>query len=195
MDTHTHTHTHTYIYICVHILILSFFFLSSSSYSYLNKSTFFLSFFLSYSNILRYICTYIDFIFFSYVRIYIYIYIIYIYIYIYIYIKCVYVFAGMYTSTNRTMNKRTYIHTHAIWNTGAHAHLRANSHRQIWTDTLVCTDFFFAEGWDHPQWLCWIWHWKIWWWGSSNSGALGNTEYPFIAITTRLTLARSGNTW
>ena len=28
----------------------------------------------------------------------------------------------------------------------------------------------------------WLWHLTIWWWGSSNTGALGNTEHPSIAI-------------
>ena len=36
---------------------------------------------------------------------------------------------------------------------------------------------------------------KIWWWGSSDAGALGNADYPFIAIAPRSTLARSGSTW
>ena len=36
---------------------------------------------------------------------------------------------------------------------------------------------------------------KIWWWGSSNAGALWNAEYPFIAIAPRSTLARSDSTW
>ena len=36
---------------------------------------------------------------------------------------------------------------------------------------------------------------KIWWWGSSNAGALGNAAYPFIAIAPRSTLVRSGSTW
>ena len=31
--------------------------------------------------------------------------------------------------------------------------------------------------------------------GSSNTGALGNAEYPFIAIVPRSTQSRSGNTW
>ena len=35
---------------------------------------------------------------------------------------------------------------------------------------------------------------KIWWWGSSNAGALGNAEYLFIAITPRNTLGWSGST-
>ena len=35
----------------------------------------------------------------------------------------------------------------------------------------------------------------IWWCGSSNTGALGNAEYPLIATAFRFTLARSGNTW
>ena len=45
------------------------------------------------------------------------------------------------------------------------------------------------------QWVSCIWHETIWWWGSSNAGALGNTEYPFIAIARRSTLTRSGSTW
>ena len=43
--------------------------------------------------------------------------------------------------------------------------------------------------------VSWIWHKAIWWWGSSNAGALGNTEYPFIAVAPRSTLARLGSTW
>ena len=46
-----------------------------------------------------------------------------------------------------------------------------------------------------PQQVSWIWHKTIWWWGSSNAGALGNVEYPFIAIAPRSTLAWSGSTW
>ena len=46
-----------------------------------------------------------------------------------------------------------------------------------------------------PPRVSWIWHYTIWWWGSSNAGALGNAEYPFIAIAPRSTLARSGSTW
>ena len=34
-----------------------------------------------------------------------------------------------------------------------------------------------------PQWVSSIWHSIIWWWGSSNAGALGNAEHPFISIT------------
>ena len=33
------------------------------------------------------------------------------------------------------------------------------------------------------------------WLGSSDAGALGNAEHPFIAIAPRSTLARSGSTW
>ena len=40
-----------------------------------------------------------------------------------------------------------------------------------------------------------IWHKKIWWWGSSNAGSLRNTEFTFIAIAHRFTLARNSNTW
>ena len=36
--------------------------------------------------------------------------------------------------------------------------------------------------------VSWLWHKKFWWWGSSNAGALGNAEYPFIAIPPRSTL-------
>ena len=45
------------------------------------------------------------------------------------------------------------------------------------------------------QWESWIWHKTIWWWGSSNAGALGNVEHLFIAIAPRSTLARNGSTW
>ena len=31
---------------------------------------------------------------------------------------------------------------------------------------------------------------EIWWWGSSNAGALGNAEYPFIVIAPVSTQAR-----
>ena len=44
-------------------------------------------------------------------------------------------------------------------------------------------------------WVFCIWHQTIWWWCSSNSGALRNEEYPFIAIAPRSTLSRSGSTW
>ena len=36
---------------------------------------------------------------------------------------------------------------------------------------------------------------KIWWWSSSNAGALWNTEYLFIVIATWSTLTQSGSTW
>ena len=36
---------------------------------------------------------------------------------------------------------------------------------------------------------------KIWWWGSSNTGALGNAEHPFIAIAPRFILSRNGSPW
>ena len=44
------------------------------------------------------------------------------------------------------------------------------------------------------QWVSKIWHKTIWWWGSSNTGDLGNAEYPFTAIAPRSTLYRSGCT-
>ena len=40
------------------------------------------------------------------------------------------------------------------------------------------------------QWVSCILDLKIWWWSSSNPGALGNAEYPFIAITPKSILAR-----
>ena len=40
-----------------------------------------------------------------------------------------------------------------------------------------------------------VWHLTIWWWGSSNAGALENVEYPFIASASRSTLTWSGSTW
>ena len=60
------------------------------------------------------------------------------------------------------------------------------------------TDYNSADGYppSHThQWVSWIWHKTIWWWGSSYAGALGNVEHPFIAIASRSTLARSGCTW
>ena len=45
-----------------------------------------------------------------------------------------------------------------------------------------------------PQWLSWIWHLTIWWWGSSYAEALGNMEYP-TAIAPMSTLTRSGSIW
>ena len=45
------------------------------------------------------------------------------------------------------------------------------------------------------QWVCWIWHKTIWWWGSSNAGTLGNTEYPFIIIAPRTIMVWSDSTW
>ena len=45
------------------------------------------------------------------------------------------------------------------------------------------------------QWVSWVWHKTVWWWGPSNAGALGNKEHPFIAIAPRSTLARRGSTW
>ena len=38
-----------------------------------------------------------------------------------------------------------------------------------------------------------VWHEIIWWWGSSNAGAVGNAEYPFIAIAPRFTLTQRGS--
>ena len=46
-----------------------------------------------------------------------------------------------------------------------------------------------------PKRVSWIWHQTIWWWGSSNTGALKNAEYPFIAIAPRSTLTWRGSTW
>ena len=43
--------------------------------------------------------------------------------------------------------------------------------------------------------VSYIWHLTIWRWCSSNAGALGNAEYPFIAIASRSTMTRSGSTW
>ena len=46
-----------------------------------------------------------------------------------------------------------------------------------------------------PQRASKIWHQTVWWRGSSNAGALGNTEYLFIAIAPRSSLDRSGSPW
>ena len=53
----------------------------------------------------------------------------------------------------------------------------------------------FCQGIRPPKRVSCIWHEKIWWRGSSNAGALGNAEYPFIAIAPRSTLARIYSTW
>ena len=45
----------------------------------------------------------------------------------------------------------------------------------------------------HPQRVPWIWHKTIYWWGSSDAGALVNVEHPFIAIAPRSILGRSGS--
>ena len=60
--------------------------------------------------------------------------------------------------------------------------------------TVEYTDCISVEGYDSPR-VSWIWHKAIWWWGSSNAGALGNAEYPFIAIAPKSTLAQSGSIW
>ena len=60
------------------------------------------------------------------------------------------------------------------------------------------TDCHPTEGLDchHPtQQVSWIWYQTIWWWGSSNAGALRIVEYSFIAIVPRSTLAWNGSTW
>ena len=54
---------------------------------------------------------------------------------------------------------------------------------------------FLCKGVRHPQRVSCIWYKTIWWWGSSNAGALGNVDYPFIAIVPRSTLTRNGSTW
>ena len=43
--------------------------------------------------------------------------------------------------------------------------------------------------------MSWIWRKTIWWRGSDKAGALGNPEYPFIAIARRSTLFWSGSNW
>ena len=53
----------------------------------------------------------------------------------------------------------------------------------------------FCWGVKRPQRVSWIWRQTIWWWGSCNARALGNAEYPFIAIAPRPTLTRNGRTW
>ena len=42
--------------------------------------------------------------------------------------------------------------------------------------------------------VSWIWYYTMRWWGSSNAGALGNAEYPFITIALWSTLSRNGST-
>ena len=52
------------------------------------------------------------------------------------------------------------------------------------------TDCFFAEGQDPATSVL-----DMIWWGSSNAGAFGNVEYPFINIASWSSLARSANNW
>ena len=40
-----------------------------------------------------------------------------------------------------------------------------------------------------------LWNKLIWWLGSSNGGALGNAEHPFIPIAPKSTLVRIGSNW
>ena len=54
---------------------------------------------------------------------------------------------------------------------------------------VECSDCASVEGW-----VSWMWHWTVWWWGSSDAGALGGAECPFIAVAPRSVLARSGGT-
>ena len=53
----------------------------------------------------------------------------------------------------------------------------------------------FGSGVRHSQWVFWIWHHIIWWWGASKAGALGNVDYLFIALAPRSTLIQSGSTY
>ena len=45
------------------------------------------------------------------------------------------------------------------------------------------------------QWVSWIWYKSIWCRVFSNPGALGNAEYPFIAIAPWMSLTRIWSTW
>ena len=40
-----------------------------------------------------------------------------------------------------------------------------------------------------------MWHLRIWWWDFKNARAMGDAEYPLIAIAPGSTLALSGSTW
>ena len=68
-----------------------------------------------------------------------------------------------------------------------HIHLKVMPSIYFQSNQLVLknTHCISVEEWDLPLLQCvsWIWHWTIWWWGS-NSEALENLEYPFIAINT-----------
>ena len=59
-------------------------------------------------------------------------------------------------------------------------------------EAVEYTDCISAKGEDPKRVFC-VWHEKIWL-GSSNAGALGNMEYPFIPIAPRLTLGRCDST-
>ena len=80
----------------------------------------------------------------------------------------------------------SYLNVRAGWDTKSIAQS---------AEAVEYTDCTFAEGPDPTPTSVLIWHLTIWWWGSSNNGALGNTEYPFVAIAPRSTLAQRGSTW
>ena len=57
------------------------------------------------------------------------------------------------------------------------------------------TDCHAVEGGKPPPNVSYIWPKAIWWWSSSDAGALGNVENPFITIAPRSTISWSGSTW
>ena len=92
-------------------------------------------------------------------------------------------------------------------------HLMGNSKPKFWfickdsicfvglTKYQLLTVYFMPVGWGcricwvclcRGVWFSWIWHKTIWWRGSSNSGAFGNMEYSFIAISSWHALSRNG---
>ena len=60
--------------------------------------------------------------------------------------------------------------------------------------TAEYTDWFCAEVEDSPNECSGYDTKKIWWWGSSNAGNLGNAKHPFFSFIPKSTLIRCGNT-
>ena len=46
-------------------------------------------------------------------------------------------------------------------------------------------DQFSCRGVRHSKWMPWIWHWIIWWWGSSNA-SLPDPLWPIVVATDRV---------
>ena len=91
--------------------------------------------------------------------------------------------------SRRSRGKRTSIRN---WRQTSKKHLLKMAQS---AGSVKYTSSIFAERVRLPQQMSGIWHKTIGWWSSSNAGTLGNSEYPFIPLACRFTLAWSGNIW